>query len=225
LRTGAPWRDLPTAFGRWKSVYDRLRAWTKNGLWKAIWLGLSAAHRDDESLMCELLTNSPVATAALDHAGGLKDTPAGRAKYLDYLAWLAEDEPARKEQRFAEMSTGWVIGREGFAKSAVQAHAATLGQGRRMAEETRVTQEAVWQETLAGLLAKAGRAEGERASEGKSAEWKLALAAALKAQTTVTNRWLGEALHLGNLHEVSRKVAAWTRGPAVARGKRSIKST
>ena len=25
-------------------------------------------------------------------------------------------------------------------------------------------------------------------------------------------RWLGEALHLGNLHEVSRKVAAWTRG-------------
>ena len=30
---------------------------------------------------------------------------------------------------------------------------------------------------------------------------------------------------MGNLHEVSRKVAAWTRGPAVARGQRSIKST
>jgi hypothetical protein len=33
----------------------------------------------------------------------------------------------------------------------------------------------------------------------------------LKARTTVINRWLGEALHLGNLHEVSRTVAAWTR--------------
>jgi hypothetical protein len=43
-----------------------------------------------EGVMCELLTNSPVATAALDHAGGLKDTPAGRAKSLDDLAWLAE---------------------------------------------------------------------------------------------------------------------------------------
>jgi hypothetical protein len=58
----------------------------------------------------------------------------------------------------------------------------------------RVTQEAVGQETLASLLAKAGRTVGERASEGKSAEGKRALAAALQAQTPVTNRGLGEAL-------------------------------
>ncbi len=32
-----------------------------------------------EGVLCELLTNALVATAALDHAGGLKDTPAGRA--------------------------------------------------------------------------------------------------------------------------------------------------
>jgi transposase len=68
LRTGAPWRDLPTAFGRWTSVYDRFRAWTKNGLWKAIWLGLSAAHRDDESLMID-------STAMRVHAHGAN--PAG----------------------------------------------------------------------------------------------------------------------------------------------------
>ncbi len=29
-------------------------------------------------------------------------------------------------------------------------------------------------------------------------------------------RWLGTALQLGNLHEVSRKVAAWTRAPDAA---------
>ena len=94
-----------------------------------------------------------------------------------------------------------------------------------MAEEPRVTQAVVWQETLASLLAKAGRTADDVASAGKSAEWKLALAAALKAQPTVTNRWLGEALYLGNLHEVSRKVAAWMRGAALVRGKRFIKST
>lgn len=41
--------------------------------------------------------------SALGHAGGLKDTPAGRRKYVDYLAWLADtlhmgnmDEVSRK---------------------------------------------------------------------------------------------------------------------------------
>ena len=154
--------------------------------------------------------------AALEHAGGLKDTPAGRAKYLDYLAWLAEDEPARKEQRFAEMSTGWVIGTAGFAKETIQAQVDARGQGRRMTNETRVAQEAVWQETLEKLLRTLSRTADELKAAGKSAGWKLALAAALKARTTATNRWLGTALKLGNLHEVSRKVAAWTRAPDAA---------
>jgi hypothetical protein len=35
--------------------------------------------------------------------------------------------------------------------------------------------------------------------------------AAMKAKTTVTNRWLSEALHMGSLHEVSRQVAALRR--------------
>ena len=47
---------------------------------------------------------------------------------------------------------------------------------------------------MARLLAKAGRTVGERAGDGKSAEGKRALAAALQAQTPVTNRWLGEPL-------------------------------
>src|SRR5690606_33315952 len=32
---------------------------------------------------------------ALDHAGGLADNPAGRRKYLQYLAWLQEDDLAQ----------------------------------------------------------------------------------------------------------------------------------
>lgn len=53
LRAGAPWRDLPTVFGPWKSVYDRFRAWTENGLWAAILTGLSTPQRDDEYLMID----------------------------------------------------------------------------------------------------------------------------------------------------------------------------
>jgi transposase len=28
-RTGSPWRDLPSAFGKWNSVYVRFRDWVK----------------------------------------------------------------------------------------------------------------------------------------------------------------------------------------------------
>lgn len=35
----------------------------------------------------------------------------------------------------------------------------------------------------------------------------------LKARITVTNRWLSLNLHMGNLHEVSRKIGAWRRRP------------
>jgi hypothetical protein len=157
--------------------------------------------------------------AALAHAGGLKDTAAGRAKYLEYLAWLAEDEPARKAQRFAEMSQGWVIGSVGFAKEVAGAYAETLGEGRRMAVETRGAQEALWQEALVEGLGKMGRTAAELAAAGKSVEWKVALAAELKARTTVTNRWLGDTLQLGNLYEVSRKVAAWRRRAEAGEGR------
>jgi hypothetical protein len=49
--------------------------------------------------------------------------------------------------------------------------------------------------------------------EGKSVSWKLAVAAALKERTTVTNGWLSETLRMGNRFEVSRKVSRWSRSP------------
>src|SRR5262249_41370193 len=30
-RTGIPWRDLPSEFGSWDAVYNRLRRWVWNG--------------------------------------------------------------------------------------------------------------------------------------------------------------------------------------------------
>lgn len=150
---------------------------------------------------------------ALAHAGSLPDTPAGRRKYLDYLAWLTEDEPARKKQRFAEMSQGWVIGGGEFTKALVRENRKLTGQGRKLAAETRIAREAVWEETLRALLRKLRRKPKELAGSGKSEDWKLAVAAELKTRTMATNRWLADTLHMGNLYEVSRKVAAWSRQP------------
>ena len=66
---------------------------------------------------------------------------------------------------------------------------------------------------MALLLKRVGHSTADLAITGKSVPWKLAVAAGLKARTTVTNRWLAQNLHMGNIHEVSRKIAAWTREP------------
>ena len=40
-RTGAPWRDLPEAFGNWFTVYTRFWRWAKKNVWERIFRILS----------------------------------------------------------------------------------------------------------------------------------------------------------------------------------------
>ena len=66
---------------------------------------------------------------------------------------------------------------------------------------------------MSRLLVRVRRQRTDLILEGKSVDWKLAVAAALKERTTVTNEWLSETLRMGNKFEVSRKVNAWARSP------------
>ena len=36
LNCGAQWRDMPERYGKWQSVYDRYRRWTREGLFDRI---------------------------------------------------------------------------------------------------------------------------------------------------------------------------------------------
>jgi len=40
LRVGCPWRDLPSCFGRWNSVYKRFNEWSKKGKWLLLFKNL-----------------------------------------------------------------------------------------------------------------------------------------------------------------------------------------
>jgi transposase len=41
VRTGAPWRDLPEAFGSWNSVFRRFRRWAQASVFERLFLVLS----------------------------------------------------------------------------------------------------------------------------------------------------------------------------------------
>ena len=41
VRTGVPWRDLPSDFGNWNSVFQRFRRWVKGGVVERVFACLS----------------------------------------------------------------------------------------------------------------------------------------------------------------------------------------
>lgn len=36
FRTGAPWRDMPSEFGPWQTVFNRFNRWSKSGVWQQL---------------------------------------------------------------------------------------------------------------------------------------------------------------------------------------------
>lgn len=68
-RTGAPWRDLPSEFGSWNSVYQRFARWSRRGVWHRVFAEL-AQDADFE----ELFIDSTVVRAHQHAAGAAKKT-------------------------------------------------------------------------------------------------------------------------------------------------------
>src|ERR671921_437330 len=42
VRTGSPWRDLPSGFGHWNSVFQRFRRWVRAGVFERLFERVSA---------------------------------------------------------------------------------------------------------------------------------------------------------------------------------------
>jgi len=78
LRTGAPWRDLPSGFGPWQSVYGCFRRWICNGLWHDLLTQIST-QRDEEYLLVDS-TCARVHQHAAGPVGGQLAQAMGRSK-------------------------------------------------------------------------------------------------------------------------------------------------
>lgn len=78
LRTVCPWRDLPSDFGPWSSVYTRWSRWCETGLWAAV---LDALAQEQEGVLRALdATHIKVHQDATNPAGGHEKQCCGRTK-------------------------------------------------------------------------------------------------------------------------------------------------
>jgi transposase len=80
VRTGAPWRDLPEAFGPWQTVWDLFDKWNADGTLDEILLRLKACYVDvgqiDEELWC--IDGTTIRAARCAGGGGKKGIPRSR---------------------------------------------------------------------------------------------------------------------------------------------------
>jgi putative transposase len=148
----------------------------------------------------------------LQAAGALQDTPADRARYGEYLAWLAENEPARKLLKFDQMSRGWALGSERFKAELARTHGERFEAAGRAEASTREAREYTWAGKMRKALEILQISESKLAQARKSADWKIAVAAHLKATTTASNPWLADHLGMGTPTAVSRYVSELASG-------------
>ena len=71
VRAGAPWRDVPPAYGPWQTVYGLFRRWQRNGTWRKIVAGLQA-RADAEGLITWDVSVDATVARAHQHAAGAR---------------------------------------------------------------------------------------------------------------------------------------------------------
>ena len=75
VRVGGPWRDLPSGFGEWNSVFRRFRRWARGGVFQRLFEAVSG-DRDFEYVLVDgtIISAHQKASGA---NGGLKIRPSG----------------------------------------------------------------------------------------------------------------------------------------------------
>lgn len=93
LHTGAPWRDVPTRYGPWQTVYDRFSWWRKDGTWARIVTTLldqlDDAGRISRELWC---IDASIIRASRAAAGAKKTASQPRELHGSKALQLAEPE-------------------------------------------------------------------------------------------------------------------------------------
>ncbi|MEV0376057.1 IS5 family transposase, partial [Streptomyces sp. NPDC050636] len=76
VRTDAPWRDLPTEYGPWQTVYGLFRRWQRQGVWSVVLTGLQTRADAAGLITWEVNVDSTICRAHQHAAGARRDGQA-----------------------------------------------------------------------------------------------------------------------------------------------------
>lgn len=79
IRTGAPWRDLPERYGKWQTVYDRFRRWSRDGTWDRLHSQVQVREDAAGKIEWTVSVDSTVVRAH-QHSAGARRAPAKTKK-------------------------------------------------------------------------------------------------------------------------------------------------
>jgi transposase len=75
LRTGAPWRDLPSRYGPWQTCYDRFVRWRRDGTWDRLLAHVQTKADAVGEVEWEMSVDDTVVRAH-QHAAGARTRPS-----------------------------------------------------------------------------------------------------------------------------------------------------
>jgi putative transposase len=70
FRTCSPWRDLPTEFGAWQSVWERHRRWSADGTYELMFAAVKKTAGMNAADLDGLLSVDSTSAKVHQHAGG-----------------------------------------------------------------------------------------------------------------------------------------------------------
>lgn len=140
----------------------------------------------------------------LDACGGLRDGPAGRRKYCDYLKWLAADEPRQKAYLFDRMSGGWALGTKEFKTALLEDAKNEVVRSVLEGEADGEAGRLLWESCLEKCLSAIGKSREDCREDRRSAPWKVAICSYMRRAFGCQVVWLSERLDMGAAAGVSR---------------------
>ena len=192
LRTACDYVHLNPVRAHLLSAEDRLLGYP----WSSFPLYLSAPEHRPQWLRADRL---------LGEHGIQGDTPAGRQEYERQMERRRLEEV--DEDKLEEFRHAWFLGSEAFRKECLEQMEGKVGENH-PGEIRRETAEAKAERLISKELARLQWNQQDLAARSKSDPRKLAIAARLRQETTLSIKQIAERLHLGkpkgaktNLHK------------------------
>jgi putative transposase len=136
----------------------------------------------------------------------LPDSLAGMRKYAQLLEMREERDPDARAKLYRKYCCGWFLGSAGARKELAKELAKRDREAQWEGKAFREIAGAQWEEIVREEIDRLGKTEEMVRLDRKGADWKVKIARRLRRETTASNPWIAQRLHMGHPSRVSNLI-------------------